>query len=139
MNSTAAEPNPLIKILRERKKKYKFARHQSDIFKRVKPSWRRPHGIDSKVRMRCKGVKRRPGVTFKQPELLRHLLPNGLRKVRIFNVDELEALTCLNRFYCGEIAHAVGARKRIAIVNRAKELGIHLLNGEARLVEEIPE
>ena len=48
-------------------------------------------------------------------------------------------LASLNRFYCGEIAHAVGARKRIGIVNRTKELGICLLNGNARHIEEIEE
>jgi large subunit ribosomal protein L32e len=139
MSGYTAEPNPLVRITQEYKKKPTFARHQSERYKRIKPSWRRPHGIDSKVRKRCKGQRVRPGITYKQPDVLRHLLPNGLRKVRICNVDDLEPLISLNRFYCGEIAHSVGARKRIAIVNRAKDLGVHIINANARLVEEIAE
>lgn len=133
------QPNPLVEIREAYRKDRTFARHHSDRYKRVKPSWRRPRGIDSNVRKRRKGQREMPGIRYKKPDVVRHLLPNGLRKVRIFNINDLTPLASLNRFYCGEIAHAVGARKRIAIVNRARELGICLLNGTARLVEEIEE
>lgn len=139
MTSTPAELGPLIKITKLYKKKPSFIRHHSDRYKRVKPSWRRPRGIDSKVRRHCKGERTMPGKRFMKPAIIKYLLPNGMRKVTINNVNDLEPLISLNRFYCGEIAHSVGARKRIAIVNRAKELGITLLNGEARLIEEISE
>ncbi|CAD25319.1 60S RIBOSOMAL PROTEIN L32 [Encephalitozoon cuniculi GB-M1] len=139
MSSELFDPKPLVEIKEAYRKNKKFIRHHSDRYKRVKPSWRRPHGIDSKVRKRCKGEREMPSIKYKKPKEIRHLLPNGLRKVRIFNINDLTPLTSLNRFYCGEIAHAVGARKRIAIVNRAKELGICLLNGNARLIPEIEE
>lgn len=133
------QPNPLVEIREAFARKRVFARHHSDRYKRVKPSWRRPHGIDSNVRKGRKGEREMPGIRFKKPDEIRHLLPNGLRKVRIFNINDLTPLASLNRFYCGEIAHAVGAKKRIAIVNRAKELGICLLNGNARLIQSIEE
>ena len=139
MSNELFDPRPLVEIREAYRKDRTFHRHHSDRYKRVKPSWRRPHGIDSRVRKRCRGERDMPCIKYKKPEEIRHLLPNGLRKVRIFNINDLTPLTSLNRFYCGEIAHAVGARKRIAIVNRAKELGICLVNGNARLVEEIQE
>lgn len=129
----------LAEIRKNMRKTPTFARHQSEKFVRVKPSWRRPRGIDNKVRKNMNGVRRMPKIKYMKPEPIRFVLPNGFRKVLIHNPMDLEPLICLNKVYCGEIAHSVGAKKRIAIVNRAKELGITLTNGHARLIEEIKE
>ncbi|KAH9411566.1 ribosomal protein L32 [Ordospora pajunii] len=139
MSEEFLSPNPLVEIKEAYSKKKVFSRHHSDKYKRIKPSWRKPHGIDSKVRLKMKGQKEMPNIKYKKPEEVRFLLPNGLRKVRIFNINDLTPLTSLNRFYCGEIAHGVGAKKRIAIVNKAKELGICIINANARLVPEFEE
>ncbi|KAM0677326.1 60S ribosomal protein L32 [Binucleata daphniae] len=54
----------------------------------------------------------------------------------ISNVKELAGMTGLNRFYCAEVRHEVGAKKRIEIVNKAREHDIHITNEKVRLVVE---
>lgn len=41
-----------------------------------------------------------------------------------------------NRVYCGELAHNLSARKRKAIVNRAKELNVRITNYKGKMVTE---
>ena len=56
------------------------------------------------------------------------MLPNGLYKFTVSNVRDLELLMMHNDRYCAEIAHNVSSRKRIAIVKRADELSIRVIN-----------
>ena len=51
---------PIVK-----KRTNKFNRHQSDRFKCVDPSWRKPKGIDNRVRRRFKGQAVMPKVRLR--------------------------------------------------------------------------
>ena len=53
---------PIVK-----KRTNKFNRHQSDRFKCVAPNWRKPKGIDNRVRRRFKGQAAMPKVCKFQP------------------------------------------------------------------------
>eukprot|EP00871_Galdieria_phlegrea_P000815 jgi/Galph1/1734/GphlegSOOS_G411.1 len=132
-------PTPLIRRKSIKKRTKKFKRFQSDRFKRVKENWRKPKGIDCKVRRRFKGSTLMPNIGYGTNKKTRHLLPNGFYKFVVNNVKELEALLMLNRKYAAEIGHGVSAKKRKAILERAAELDIKVINARARLHTEEPE
>ncbi|CAL5228957.1 g12189 [Coccomyxa viridis] len=112
----------------------KFNRHQHDRKMAVKPSWRRPKGIDSRVRRKFKGCGViMPNIGYGTNKKTRHLLPSGFYKFLVHNTKELELLLMHNRKYAAEIAHNVSSLKRKAIVERARELNINVTNADAKL------
>lgn len=127
---------PIIKPKIVKKKRGRFARHQSDQFARVKPNWRKPKGIDNRVRRRFKGQQRMPNIGYGSAKKTKHLLPCGFRKFLVHNVKELEILMMTNRRYAAEIAHGVSAKKRKSIVERAQQLAVHVTNAHARIRSE---
>ncbi|XP_045620180.1 large ribosomal subunit protein eL32 [Procambarus clarkii] len=130
----AIRPLKKPKIVKKRVKK--FIRHQSDRYVKLRPNWRKPKGIDNRVRRRFRGQYLMPNVGYGSAAKTKHMLPNGFRKVLIHNVRELEVLMMQNRTFCAEIAHGVSSRKRKDIVERANQLSIRLTNGSARLRTE---
>ena len=114
----------------------KFKRHQSDEFVKVKDSWRRPRGIDSRQRRKFKGLTLLVHVGYGSDKKTRHMLPDGFYKVVVSTVKELEMLLMQNRKYAAEIAHNVSSKKRKLIVERAAALNIKVLNASARLRSE---
>ena len=99
-------------------------------------SWRKPKGIDNRARRRYKGNICLVKVGYGSNAKTRHVLPNGFLKFVVQNLKDLEMLLVQNRKYAAEIAHNVSAKTRTAIVKRAKELNIKLLNGRAKVAEE---
>ncbi|EEE69995.1 hypothetical protein OsJ_29904 [Oryza sativa Japonica Group] len=124
---------PLLtkKIVKKRVKQFK--RPHSDRYIGLKTSWRRPKGIDSRVRRKFKGCTLMPNIGYGSDKKTRHYLPNKFKKFVVHNVSELELLMMHNRTYCAEIAHNVSTRKRKEIVERAAQLDIVVTNKLARL------
>ncbi|XP_059305250.1 large ribosomal subunit protein eL32z-like [Lycium barbarum] len=124
---------PLLnkKVVKKRVKHFK--RPQCDRRITVKPSWRRPKGIDSRVRRKFKGCVLMPNIGYGSDKKTRHYLPNGFKKFVVHNASELDILMMHNRTYCAEIAHNVSTRKRKEIVERAAQLDVVVTNKLARL------
>ncbi|MHA1712036.1 MAG: 50S ribosomal protein L32e [Candidatus Freyarchaeota archaeon] len=111
---------------RIKSKKPKFRRQESWRYKRVKESWRRPRGLDSKMRMKVKGWPKTVEVGYRGPKLARGIHPSGYEEVLIRTVDEVDKVDPETQAI--RIAHGVGARKRAEIVAKAEKLAIHILN-----------
>ncbi len=130
-------------------KKPKFRRQESWRYKRVSEVWRKPSGIDSKMRRKKKGWPKSVEVGYRGPKTARGLHPSGYAEVLIHTVDDVDKVEPETQAI--RIAHTVGVRKRIEIMARARESGVHVLNprevekplaeeeAEAEAVEEADE
>merc|ERR1712133_172630 len=132
-NTMAITPASRPKIVKKRTKK--FTRHQSDRYDKVKRNWRKPKGIDNRVRRKFKGMYLMPNIGYGSAKT-RHMLPTGFRKVLVHNIKELEVLMMQNKKFCAEIAHGVSSKNRKLLVERAQQLCIRVTNPNARLRSE---
>lgn len=134
--STATERKRLMKLKKNiSKKRPKFSKFESWRLVRVKDYWRRPTGIDNKMRQKRKGWPKSVKVGYGSPKAVRGLHPSGLEEVAVFNVGDLTIVDPETQV--ARIGGSVGARKRTAIVAEAVNLGIRVLNpGEIQLEGE---
>ncbi|OAA57240.1 60S ribosomal protein L32 [Cordyceps fumosorosea ARSEF 2679] len=123
---------PIVK-----KRTTRFFRHQSDRFKCLDASWRKPKGIDNRVRRRFRGSIAMPSIGYGSNKKTRYMMPSGHKSFLVNNVKDLELLMMHNRTYAAEIASAVSSRKRIDIVARAKQLGVKVTNAKAKVTTEV--
>merc|ERR1712181_138671 len=120
----ALTPASRPKIVKKRTKK--FTRHQSDRYDQLKRNWRRPKGIDNRVRRKFKGMYKMPNIGYGSAASTRHMLPSGFKKV----------LMMTNKTFCAEIARGVSAKNRKTLVERAAQLAIRVTNPNARIRSE---
>ncbi|XP_026191947.1 60S ribosomal protein L32-like [Cyclospora cayetanensis] len=119
---------PIIK-----KRTKRFPRFQSDRWKRLSSSWRKPKGIDCRVRRKFKGTNLMPNIGYGSNKKTRHMLRSGFYKFRVERPEDIDMLLMHNTKFAAEIAHGVSTRKRCAIVERAEQLNVRVLNKSARL------
>ena len=133
-----SEKKPSIsrKLLRLRKraknKKPEFLRSESWRYSKMSESWRRPRGLDHKMRRKIKGWPPMVSTGYKGPKLARGLHPSGLREVLVHNVNETAAID--PKIQVARIAHTVGRKKRALIIAEARKNKLMILNpgvGEA--------
>lgn len=137
---TTARKRALAIRKRIKSKKPNFKRQESWRYKRVEKSWRKPRGLDSKMRKKVKGWPKSVKVGYRGPKKLRGLHPSGYAEVLIRTVDDVNEVDPKTQAI--RIAHTVGAKKRVEISARATERGIRILNPKQvkeELVEEIEE
>lgn len=103
-----------------------FKRQEWFRYSKLGENWRKPKGIHSKMK---RGLKRRPPmveVGYRGPAEVRGLHPSGFEEVLVYNVEGLENIDPKKQAV--RVGGTVGTKKRIAIEDRADELGIRVLN-----------
>jgi len=111
---------------RHKSKKPKFRRQESWRYKRVSEVWRKPDGIDSKMRIKKKGWPKSAEIGYGGPRVARGLHPSGYKEVLVRTVDDLGKVDPKTQAI--RIAHTVGMKKRAEISIRAGERDIRILN-----------
>jgi large subunit ribosomal protein L32e len=113
------------------KKHPKFNVPNSDRKKRVKDRWRKPRGIDNKKRIGKKIMGASPNVGWRSARDDRGFHPSGAKEILIRSLKDLESLqkSLQDKDKIAlRIAATVGAKKRLVILNKAKEMGLEVLN-----------
>ncbi|EAN86370.1 putative 60S ribosomal protein L32 [Trypanosoma cruzi] len=124
---------PFVQKRIVKKRTKRFTRHKCELFPQLSSSWRKPRGEDSPVRRRYKGQKAMPNKGYGSDRKTKYITPSGFKNFPIHNVQDLYMLLMQNRKYAGVISHTVGAKSRKAIVRKAHELDVRLINGNAKL------
>jgi len=129
--------------LRNQMNKRKPAFIRQDFHKkRLRKRWVRPRGLHSKVALKRSGHPRRVSTGYGSPREVRGLSREGLIVKVIFNEKELDGV---NKEKDGIIVSTnVGMKKKMALLKKAKERGVKVLNINAdeymkRKEEEIKE
>ncbi|MFX0056766.1 MAG: 50S ribosomal protein L32e [Candidatus Hodarchaeota archaeon] len=121
------EQKRLLKVRKKNnKKRPSFKRVESWRLKRVKDSWRKARGIDSKTRKKTKSGVKSPTVGYRNPKKVRGLHPSGYEEVRIFTKSDLIGLS--NKKHAIKIAGKLGAKKRINLIDYVQNRGFKVLN-----------
>lgn len=108
------------------RKKTKFHRQGAKYLKKVKDKWRRPKGSHSKLKVQEKSKGAMPNVGYGAPKNLRGLHPSGFKEILVHNLRDLEKIG--KEKEAGKISSKIGKKKRKLILEKAKELGIKILN-----------
>ena len=111
---------------RAKNKKPKFVRAESWKYDRFSVSWRRPRGLDNKIRRKIKGWPAGVSVGYKGPKIARGLHPSGYREVLVYNAQDVSTIEPSTQ--AARISHTVGKRKRALIIAEAKKLNVKILN-----------
>ncbi len=110
----------------QKRKKPRFNVMNYGFMKSVKKRWRRPRGVDNKKRIRKKFAGASPRIGYRNPVAIRGFHPKGKLEMLVNNFADLESAKKNDRFV--RIAAQVGTKKRNQILEKAKTLGLTVLN-----------
>lgn len=105
-----------------KKKKPDFYMQDFHKKKRLKMRWRKPKGIQSKMRLNIRGYRKRLSKGYSSPKEVRGLTAMGLKPVVVATPREIEMLD--SKKECAVIKGTVGMRKKLIIITKAIENGV---------------
>ena len=130
MTSNDARKNAVAMRQAMRKKRPNFVRQDAPNLKRLRSHWRRPKGVQSKLRCSLHGHGCLVKIGYGSPQLARGVHRSGLVPVSVHTEAECGALDPATEG--AVIASSVGMRKRALIANVADKKGITIINVNMR-------
>ncbi|MBP1449210.1 MAG: 50S ribosomal protein L32e [Thermoproteus sp.] len=113
-----------------------FVRVDQWRYARIEDSgWRRPRGLDNKIRQQRKGYPPKVKAGYRKPAAARGLHPSGFAEAVVYRPEDLDKLD--PKVYAVRIGGGVGTRKRLEILRRAAEKGFYVLNPGKRALEAL--
>lgn len=112
-------------IARLRKRKPQFRRPLAYAYA-MKEGWRKPRGIHSKMR---EDEKSKPAVVkigYRSAKIIRGLHPSGYEEVHVQSLRDFQKID--TKTQAARFASGIGEKKRKIFADKAKELGIKVLN-----------
>ncbi len=125
------------KLLHRRKlkaKKPKFLAQDVHKKKRLKEKWKRPKGLQSKMRLQKKGHRKVVSVGWKSPKEVRGLSREGLEQIRVENIKALENINPKTQGII--ISSKLSIKKKYEIILEAEKKGIVVLNRNVKALKE---
>jgi large subunit ribosomal protein L32e len=123
---TKEEKEALSRRAVKRRKKPKFRRQEWFRYVRVGDSWRKPRGMHSKARRNYRYRAPKVSKGYRGPRTARGKHSSGFEDVLVHSPKQLDGLDPKRQ--AARIGHTVGTRKRIAIKEKADDMGIRILN-----------
>jgi len=125
------EKRRLLKVRRRlNQSRPKFLAFESWRFVKIKLRWRKPRGIDNKMRTNERGWPKVANIGWGGPAAVRGLHPTGKEEVLISNINDLKTINVETQV--ARIRRTVGRKKRTLILEEAEKLGIKILNTRAK-------
>ena len=130
-----AEKKRLLRIRnRIKKKRPHFKRYESWRFVRLKDIWKKPRGIDNKMRTELQGWPKSVKIGYRGPAAVRGLHSSGMEEVMVWNVKDVAKVDPETQV--ARIGGSVGGKKKETILAKAEELKIRILNPGAMKPED---
>ena len=107
-------------------KKPDFIRQDIRKKARLKIKWRKPRGLDSKIRRKLNGRAKPVSQGYRSPKNVRGLHQGGLRQFIIRTIKDVDKLS--PKEYCLIISSSLGKKKRVEALKKAGEKGFQVVN-----------
>jgi large subunit ribosomal protein L32e len=103
-----------------------FLRQEWFRYAKLGKKWRKPRGMHSKMRRHYKYRPTIVSIGFRGPALVRGLASSGFQEVLVYNPSNLDIID--PKTQAAKIGGTVGGKKRAAIIEKADQLKIRVLN-----------
>lgn len=107
-------------------KKPDFIRQDIRKKARLKIKWRKPRGLDSKIRRKLRGRAKPVSQGYRSPRKVRGLHQSGLQQFVIRAINEMDKLS--PKEHCLVISSSLGKKKRVEALKKAREKNFQVVN-----------